>query len=70
VDRRFILKFSLKVILSISYSLTKDIKHLGFFKKEIVVINTELSLYLNPPILKGRVYPVKQWQGVRELNRF
>jgi hypothetical protein len=59
-DRRFILKFSLKVILGISYSLTKDIKHLGFFKEEIVIINMELSLYLNPPILKGRVYPVKQ----------
>jgi hypothetical protein len=59
-DRRFILEFSLKVILGISCSLTKDIEHLGFFKEEIVVINTELSLYLNPPILKDRVYPIKQ----------
>jgi hypothetical protein len=59
-DRRFILKFSLKVILGISYSLIKDIKHLGFFKEEMIVINIELSLYLNPLILKGRVYPVKQ----------
>jgi hypothetical protein len=59
-DRRFVLKFSLKVILGISYSLTKDIEHLGFFKKEIVVINAELSSYLNPSIFKGRVYPIKQ----------
>jgi hypothetical protein len=69
-DRRFILEFSLKVTLGIFYSLIKDIKHLGFFKEEIVIINTELSLYLNPPILKGRVYPVKQWRGVRELSGF
>jgi hypothetical protein len=70
VDRRFVLKFSLKVILGISYNLTKDIEHLGFFREEIVVINTELSLYLNPPIFKGRVYPIRQRQGVREFSRF
>jgi hypothetical protein len=69
-NRRFILKFSLKVILGISYNLTKDIEHLGFFKEKIVVINTELSSYLNPLILKSRVYPIRQWQGVRELSRF
>jgi hypothetical protein len=70
VDRRFVLKFSLKVILGISCSLTKDIEHLGFFKEEMVIINTELSLYLNPPILKDRVYPVGQQRGVRELGGF
>jgi hypothetical protein len=70
VDRRFVLKFKLKVTLGISYSLTKDIEHLGFFREEVVVINIELSLYLNPPILKGRVYPVRQQRGVRELGGF
>jgi hypothetical protein len=69
-DRRFILKFSLKVTLGISYSLTKDIEHLSFFREEIVIINAELSLYLNPPILKGRVYPIRQRRGVRELGGF
>jgi hypothetical protein len=69
-NRRFILKFSLKVILGISYSSTKDIEHFSFFREEIVVINIELSSYLNPPILKGRVYPVRQRQGVRELGGF
>jgi hypothetical protein len=69
-DRRFVLKFSLKVILGISCSSTKDIEHLGFFKEEMVIINTELSLYLNPLILKGRVYPVRQRRGVREFGRF
>jgi hypothetical protein len=59
-DRRFILEFSLKIILGISCSLIKDIEHLGFFKEEMVVINMELSLYLNPPIFKGRVYPIRQ----------
>jgi hypothetical protein len=61
VDRRIILKFSLKVTLGISYSLTKEVEHLGFFKKKMVVVNTKFSSYLNPPILKGRVYSVKQW---------
>jgi hypothetical protein len=69
-DRRFVLEFSLKVILGISCSLIKDIEYLGFFREEMVVINAELSLYLNPPILKGRVYPVRQRQGVRELGGF
>jgi hypothetical protein len=70
VDRRFILKFSLKVILGIFYSLTKDIEHLNFFREEIVIINIKLSLYLNPPIFKSRVYPIRQQQGVREFSKF
>jgi hypothetical protein len=69
-DRRIILKFSLKVILGIFYSLTKEVKHLGFFKEKIVVVNIEFSLYLDPPIFKSRVYPVRQWLGVKEFNRF
>ena len=70
MDRKIILKFSLKMTLGISYSLIKDIKHLGFFREKIVIVNMEFSLYLNPPILKNRVYSVRQWLGVRELNRF
>ena len=69
-SRRIILKFSLKVILGIFYSLIKDIEHLSFFKEKIVIINVEFSLYLNPLIFKNRVYPVGQWLGVRELNGF
>ena len=67
-DRGLILKLSLKVPLSVPRSSTKEVEHFGFFGKEIVVVNTELSSYLNPPIFKGRVYPVGQWLGVRELN--
>jgi hypothetical protein len=59
LDRGLVLKLGLKVPLGVPYSLTKEVKHFSFFKKEIVVVNAELSLYLNPPILKGRVYPVK-----------
>ena len=59
LDKGIVLKFGLKVLLGISYSLTKEIKHFGFFKKEMVIINTEFFLYLNPPIFKGRVYPIK-----------
>ena len=60
LNRRLILKLSLKVLLGVPYSLTKDIKHFSFFKKEIVIVNIELSLYLNPLIFKNRVYSVKQ----------
>ena len=60
LDRGLILKFSLKMLLGVSYSLTKEVKYLSFFRKEIVIVNTELSLYLNPLILKGRVYPIRQ----------
>ena len=59
LDRGLIFKFSLKVILGILYSLTKDIKHFGFIKGEIVIINIEFSLYLDPLILKSRVYPIR-----------
>jgi hypothetical protein len=59
-DRGIVLKLGLKVPLGVPYSSTKEVEHFGFFGKEIVVVNTELSLYLNPPILKGRVYPVRQ----------
>jgi hypothetical protein len=56
------------VPLGVPYGLTKEVEHFYFFGKEIVIVNAELSLYLNPPILKGRVYPVRQWLGVRELD--
>ena len=48
------------MILDISYSLTKEVEHFGFFKKKIVIVDIEFSLYLNPLIFKGGVYPVKQ----------
>ena len=69
LNRRLIFKLSLKVLLGIPYSLTKDIEHFGFFKKEIVVVNIELFLYLNPLIFKSRVYPVRQWLRIKKLNR-
>ena len=58
-DRGLVLKLYLKVALGIPYNLTKDIEHFGFIGGEIVVINTEFSLYLDPLIFKGRVYPVR-----------
>jgi len=59
LDRGIILKLGLKVLLGVPYGLTKEVKHFGFFRKEIVIVNIELSLYLNPLIFKGRVYPVR-----------
>jgi hypothetical protein len=59
LDRGIILKLGLKVLLGVPYSLTKEVEHFGFFRKEMVIVNAELSLYLNPLILKGRVYPIR-----------
>ena len=59
LDRGVILKLSLKVPLGVPSGLTKEVEYFSFFRKEIVIVNTELSLYLNPPILKGRVYPIR-----------
>jgi hypothetical protein len=59
LDRGIVLKLGLKVPLGVPYSLTKEIEYFSFFGKEIVIVNTELSLYLNPLILKGRVYPIR-----------
>jgi len=59
LDRGVVLKLSLKVPLGVPSSSTKEIEHFSFFRKEMVIVNTELSLYLNPLILKGRVYSVR-----------
>ena len=59
LDRGLILKLGLKVALGVPSSLTKEIEYFSFFGKEIVIVNAELSLYLNPLILKGGVYPIK-----------
>jgi hypothetical protein len=45
--------------LGIFSGLSKEIEHFSFFREEIVIVNAELSLYLDPPILKGRVYPIR-----------
>jgi len=58
-DRGVILKLGLKVPLGVPYGLTKEVKHFSFFRKEIVIVNTELSSYLNPLILKGKVYSIR-----------
>jgi len=58
-DREIVLKLGLKVPLGVLSGLTKKVEHFSFLKKEIVIINAELSLYLNPLIFKGRVYSIK-----------
>ena len=47
------------MLLGVPSGLTKEVEYFGFFRKEIVIVNAEFSLYLNPPILKGRVYPIR-----------
>ena len=59
LDRGIVLKLSLKVPLGVPCGSTKEVEYFGFFGKEIVVVNAELSSYLNPLILKGRVYPIR-----------
>ena len=52
MDRRFVLKLSLKIPLGISCSLTKKVKYFGFFKREVVIINMEFSSHLSSLVLK------------------
>jgi len=59
LDRGLILKLILKEPLGVPSSLTKKVEYFSFFRKKIVIVNIELSLYLNPLIYKGRVYPIK-----------
>jgi len=59
LDKGVILKLGLKAPLGVPSGLTKEVKHFSFFKKEIVIVNAELSLYLNPLIFKGRVYSIR-----------
>jgi len=59
LDRGVVLKLSLKVLLGVASSSTKEVEYFSFFRKEIVIVNIELSLYLNPLIFKGRVYPIR-----------
>jgi len=58
-DRRVIFKLGLKVILGVPYGLAKKVEHFGLFGGEIVVVNLEFSLYLDPLVFKGRVYPIR-----------
>jgi len=58
------------MLLGVPNSLIKKIKYFSFFREEIVVVNTELSLHLNPPIFKNGVYPIRQWQKIKELSGF
>ena len=59
LDRGIVLKLSLKVLLDVLSGLTKEVEYFSFFRKEMVIVNTELSLYLNPLIFKGRVYFIR-----------
>jgi len=59
LDRGVVLKLGLKVPLGVPSGSTKEVEHFSFFRKEIVIVNAELSSYLNPLILKGRVYPIR-----------
>jgi hypothetical protein len=68
LDRGLVLKLGLKILLGVPCGSTKEVEYFSFFRKEIVIVNAELSSYLNPLILKYRVYPIRQWLGVRELN--
>jgi len=48
------------MLLGIPNNLTKKVKYFSFFRGEMVIINTELSLHLDPLIFKSGVYPIRQ----------
>jgi len=60
LDRRVIFKLGLKVTLGVPHSSAKEVEHFGLFGGEMVVVDLEFSLYLDPLVLKGRVYPIRQ----------
>ena len=41
--------------LGVPSGSTKKVEYFGFLRKEIVIVNIELTLYLNPLILKSSV---------------
>jgi len=59
LNREVVLKLGLKVPLGVPSGSTKEVEYFSFLRKEIVIVKTELSLYLNPLIFKGRVYPIR-----------
>jgi len=59
LNRRLVLKLSLEVSLGVPNSLTEEVEYFSFFRGEVVIVNIKLSLYLDPLILKGRIYPVR-----------
>jgi len=59
LDRGVVLKLGLKVPLGVPSGLTKEVEYFSFFRKEIIIVNAELFLYLNPLIFKSRVYPIR-----------
>ncbi len=47
------------MLLGVPYSLAKEVEYFSFFRGEVVIINLEFSLYLDSPVLKNRVYPIR-----------
>ena len=60
LDRGIVLELGLKVPLGVPSGSAKEVEYFSFFRKEIVMVNAELSLYLNPLIFKSRVYFIRQ----------
>ena len=60
LNREVVLKLGLKVPLGVPSGSTKEVEYFSFLRKEIVIVNAGFFLYLNPLILKGRIYPVRQ----------
>ena len=47
-------------MLGVPHSSAKEVEHFGLFRGEMVVVNLEFSLNLDPPVLKGKIYPIRQ----------
>jgi len=46
-------------MLGVPRGLAKEVEHFSLFGGEIVMVNLEFSLYLDPLVLKGRVYSIR-----------
>ena len=58
------------MLLGISYNLAKKVEYFNCFKKKIVIVNLELSLDLDPLILKIGSIPLDSNWGLRSLTNF
>ena len=55
------------LLSNINY-IIKDIDYFNLYKVKYIIINKELVLYLNPPILKGRGDTIYKRIRVFKLN--
>ena len=55
-------------MLGISRGVTKDIVHLSLFVAVVVSVNIELAKNCNTLVLKDKIDPIREQEGIRNLS--